>query len=531
MKLIKNKVLVGVISLTSLALLSCDDDLAEINANPNEPEVVPTNTIFNSATRYLMYNTRDEWWSGRLTLPWIQYSAQLAYTEEDKYQYREIQIENGWTYMYRSANDLKSIIEFCENPDTSAQMSAYGNINNQIAVSRIMLAYIFDQLSTHFGDVPYWSYGDRENPDFQALQILTYFQPKYASQSAIYADILNELKASSEQLVIGEPVFNGGDNIYDGNAESWKKFANSLRLRIANRIKAVYPEANSHIADAIASGVFTSNNDNASQKFGVSSIESSPFWGSYFVDNRTDFAVNGQFIKLLKGENGNYGVDPRLQKMVAPIGKTPDEVYGGNYEETSDINQYIGMPYGLPSDRVSANGQVGMSSFVSSYVLKPDYSEPLMEYSEVEFILSEINGWDQTHYENGVRASMEKWGVLSGQADSYIASLPPANTENVITQKYIALFMQPQEAWNEYRRTGYPDGDILLLPGGTGYEINGSPYVFNPLPNGGITVTDIPNRLRYPISETATNGSNMQEAVGNLDQGDQINSKLWWDIN
>lgn len=531
MKTIKNKFIIGAFGLSLLTgVNSCTENFDEINSNPNNAEVVPTNMLFSEANRSLIDNTRDGWWSARMTLPWMQYSAQLAYTEEDSYQYRETQTSNGWSIIYRQAQNLKSLIEFCENPETSVQMSAYGNLDNQIASSRVMLAFIFDQLASHFGDVPYWSYGSSD-PDFQALQIEEYLQPKYAPQSKIYADILNELKAASEQFVVGEPVFTSGDNIYNGDAAKWKKFANSLRLRIANRIKAVYPEANAHISDAIASGVFTSNADNAVHAFYGSSTEGSPFWQTFFVDNRTDFATNGQFIKLLKGESGDYGVDPRLQKMAAPIGVEPIAVSAGAYSETDDLTQYLGMPYGLPAGRVADNGIVGLTSFVSSQILTPTYGEVLMEYAEVEFLLSEVNGWSQSNYEAGVRASMEKWGVDNAKIDAYIAGLPAANMEHVLTQKYIALFMQPQEAWCEYRRTGYPDGDILLLPGGTGNELNGDPYVFVPMMSGNVIATDIPYRVRYPQSELNTNANNYNAAVQAMGGADEINVKLWWDVN
>lgn len=545
MKFFKNKFLiVGLASLTILSV-SCDDDFDSINANPNNPEVVPTNMLFNGATRYLMTYTRDGWWSGRMTLPWMQYSAQLAYTEEDKYQYREVQTNNGWFYHYKTATDLQSVIKFCEDPETSTQMSAYGNLQNQIAASRIMLAYTFDQLASHFGDVPYWSYGTTD-PDFQALQIDEYLQPKYAPQEKIYADILKELDEASEQLVLGESVFTAGDNIYSGDASKWKKFANSLRLRIANRIKSVYPAASSHISDAISSGVFTSNDDNAVQSYGTASTEGSPFWQTFMVGNRQDFATNSQFVKLLKGESGNYGVDPRLTKMITQYGYTAYEVEAGRNAANEliqeipydtiiahpDTLQYFrGMPYGLPAGSVASNGVVGLTSFVSKNILKADFGEVLMEYAEVEFILSELNGWSQSNYENGVRASMEKWGVESVDITNYIASLPSANQENVLTQKYIALFMQPQEAWCEYRRTGYPDGDILLLPGGTNTDLFGQSYTFTPLVSGNVVATDIPNRVRYPSTEANVNISSYQTAVSGLSNGDEINSKLWWDVN
>lgn len=540
MKLFKNKFLIaGLVGFTLLSTSSCDDDFDSINTNPNDPEVVPTNMIFNGATRYLMTYTRDGWWSGRMTLPWMQYSAQLAYTEEDKYQYREVQTNNGWFYHYKTATDLQSIIKFCEDPETSTQMSAYGNLQNQIAASRIMLAYTFDQLASHFGDVPYWSYGTTD-PDFQALQIDEYLQPKYASQEKIYADILKELDEASEQLVLGEPVFTDGDNIYQGDASKWKKFANSLRLRIANRIKSVYPAASSHISDAISSGVFTSNGDNAVQSYGTTSTQGSPFWQTFMIGNRQDFASNSEFVKLLKGESGSYGLDPRLPKMIAPKGYTGYEVAGEAYTETpfseiesnpSLLDNYIGMPYGLPAGSVASNGVVGLTSFASSNVLRADFGEVLMEYAEVEFILSELNGWAQSNYENGVRASMEKWGVQSIDITNYITNLPIASQENVLTQKYIALFMQPQEAWCEYRRTGYPNGNILLLPGGTNTDLFGQSYTFTPLVSGNVVATDIPNRVRYPSTEANVNISSYQAAVSGLSNGDEINSKLWWDVN
>lgn len=531
MKAIKNKFIIGISSLMLLGFSSCDDDLADININPNDPEVVPTYMLFSETTRYLFDNTRDEWWSARMTLPWMQYSAQLAYTEEDSYQYRDTQTNNGWVALYKSTQNLKSIIDLCENPETQEQMAGYGNIENQIAVSRIMMAYIFDQIVSHFGDVPYWSYSTVD-PDFQALQIDTYLQPKYAPQSKIYPDILKELKLASEQLVTSEPVFNEGDNIYGGDATQWKKLANSLRLRIANRIKSVYPEANSHIADALASGVFTSNADNAIQKFYSESTSANPLWQAYFVGTpRRDFAVNAQFINLLKNTSGGFGVDPRLQKMVAPVGVLPADISSNNYTESSDLNQYIGMPYGLPLDRVAANGAVGNTSFFSHNVLNALAGEVIMEYAEVEFILSELNGWNQTNYENGVSASMQRWGVADSDISSFVSNLPSANMENVITQKYVALYMQAAESWNEYRRTGYPDGEILLLPGQTGYELNGTPYIFTPLISGNVIATDIPARLRYPTSESNTNLNSYNAGVTQMGGNDEINVKLWWDVN
>lgn len=504
--------LVGLMTFTS-----CDSDLAGVNENPNDPEMVPTYTIFNRATKRVMDNTRDGWMAARLTSPWVQYGAQINYVEEDRYLYRETTSQGGWNQLYFAANNFKKIIEIASEQDLSTSP-------NEIAAARVMLAYTFMTLADHWGDVPYWSYGSND-PEFQALNIQETTTPVYAPQSKIYADLLKELSEANDQFTLDQPVFGAGDGIYGGDASKWKKFANSLRLRIANRVKDVLPAAQAHITDAINDGVFESNADNAAQSYGTSSAEGNPFWATFFVDARTDFAVNDRFIRLLKGDNGQFGYDPRLQQMAAPAGTSVADVSSNAYTPSDDLDDYQGMPYGLPENRLSANNPIAGLSFASNQVISIDAPEILMEYSEVLFILSEVNGWDQGYYEQGVRASMEKWGVESSKVDTFVADLPAANEENVISQKYVALYMQPQEAWAEYRRTGYPDGDILLLPGGTGLEVDGTTtYVFTPLP----VIDHMPYRVRYPEGEFSLNEANVIEASNRLPNGDTMDSKLWW---
>src|SRR5699024_8700348 len=113
--------------------------------------------------------------------------------------------------------------------------------------------------------------------------------------------------------------------------------------------------------------------------------------------------------------------------------------------------------------------------------------------------------------------------------DDFINDLPPANEANVMTQKYVALFMQPDEAWNEYRRTGYPDNTVLLLPGDEGTDIDGFTYTMTAMLTGNVTPTDIPDRVRYPNNLQSLNIANYKEAVDKLSNGDEVDSKLWWE--
>ncbi len=520
------------LSFTAFAITtSCENELEDINTNVNQPDFVLPNQIFNSATKQLTDFSRDAFNLGRLDLNWMEYWGQTAYADEDRYLYRETSAQSIYTNSYLVATEFKSIIELNVDPVTAPIVATVGSNDNQIAVCRIMLAYIFSDLTNFFGDVPYYSFGN-DNPNFQALQIDEFKSPVFASSEEIYVDILKELRESADLLDVSEEVYIGGagDNVFGGDATKWKKFANSLILRIANRYRSTDAGlANGAIVAAVASGVMEGNSDNAAQAYETGDTNASPFWRAFIA--RTDFAVAAPFVNLLKGTTGDYGFDPRLFEMVAPKAASIGSVKSDSYTISDNPDDYQGIPYAFPVTNLLPRTTY---SFMSSKVLRPDYNVILMEYAEVQFLLSEINNWDQTFYENGVRASMDKWGVSGEDQDTFVAGLPPANPEHVITQKYVALYMQAHESWSEYRRTGFPDTDILFLPGesftlpadqAAAAEIE--TYTFDAADGS----TDLPFRLRYPQTLQTLNGANLAAAISNLPNGDTILSKLFWDNN
>lgn len=509
-----------------MSLVGCTDNFENINDNPNNPVEVPTYGIFNYASKEVVgVNQRGSFGSARLILPWVQYSAQRNYTEEDRFQFRVSTNNSIFNSYYRQAKNFKDIIDLNTNPETAVTAALYGNTDNQIASSRIMLAYIFSNLVDMFGDVPYYSYGNQD-ADFQALD-LGNLTPKFASQEKIYTDLLEELKQASEQIDMNEGIFfnNQGDNLFQ-SPEKLKRFANSLRLRIANRVKNVIPTANAHIQDAIASGVMLSNSDTVGLQYENNSVNPAPTYEAFFIDNRTDYTISKTFVDVMKGETSIYPVDPRLQIFAAPVGVSKANSLSNAYEPTEDLTKYQGMPYGIASGQTAT--QRARASLYGNAIFRADYTEILMEYAEVEFLLAEVNGWNQTNYENGVRASMERWGVDSAKIDTFIADLPAASEETVITQKYMALFMQPYEAWAEYRRTGFPN--FLIQPGGTGTAItpiSGSlTYTFTPLED----LTEMPTRVPYPLNQATLTPIQYNEAVQHMGP-DTMDTKLIWDLN
>lgn len=501
-------------TLLSVTLFSCSKDVFnEINTDPNRPDKVPTPSLLISAERQLVDALRSEAINYRGAQLFAQYFSQNIYTDQSRYQISASYSDGYWTATYKALNNLNEIIYLNENPQTQveAQANGAGANTTQVAIVRVLKSFAFHSLTDVFGDIPYESYGNKD-ADFEALKqnpdILT---PKYASQEKIYSDILNELKAAADTLAKYRTgnTFGASDIIYQGKNEKWLRFANSLRLRLGVRLltkdKAL---ATKHIEEALAGGVFTSNEDNAAFVYSTSSPYEAPLFRATVTANRKDFAVSHVLVDVLKGKRGPFAFkDPRLEIYARPNAK----------------NEYKGQPYGLPlaagnlfpTDSISLPGEV---------ISIANAKEVLQEYAEVEFLKAEYKGWEQSSYVNGVKASLERWGVAKGAVDAYVAQLPPASKENILSQKYLALFGQGIESWSEIRRTGYPlflvkKGEVIWS--GT---VEGKPvsYTFTPE-----LVAEIPKRLVYPLAEQRTNKANYQSALSK--QGDDVMStKIWW---
>ena len=525
----------AIIILGGLALLgtttSCQKDFEEINTNPNRPQQALPTALFNGSTKLFLKNTRNYTTSGMMFRSWMQYTAQDTYTKESRFLYRDYAGDYLWRYPYQVAGGYKDIIDLNTNPKTKELMTTYGKNENQIAAARIMLAYTFALLVETFGDVPYYSYGSPNPERFQALQLEKYISPVYATQKEIYTDLLKELKEAAAQIVSDSYVFKEGDYIFE-TPDKMRRFANSLRLRLAIRLKDVQDaelrtlaqQSINELKDGTA--VMQSESDTVELQFDSDDTNPAPIYNEYFVRNRVDYSPSNSFVQLLKGQRGNFGVDPRLQKYFAPKGLTKYQARDGRYTESNNINDYVGMPYGLDESMADFQFKSGVAvSFFSSRILQPNYAEVFMEYSEVCFLLSEANGWDNTWYKKGVEASMKKWGVDDAKITSFLATIPAANEENVLTQKYIALYMNPNEAWAEYRRTGYPHTLIkvneetdLNIP----TEAGQTRYKFESLV---ADLTDIPERLRYPVAYKVINEANYQKALESMQMTTDILTK------
>lgn len=473
-------------SMLLFMLLGCTKDFEDINTNPNQPTSVPTEYLLTNAEFRIMDFIWDEWWNGRQGLVYSQYWSQTAYTEESRFEPRVNVTNNYWSYFYTNMMDLEQIIIINTDEDTKGPAAASGPNENQIAVARIMKAFTFQMMTDIWGDIPY----------FDALKGIDNISPSYSKQQDIYTDLLKELTEAQAMIVDGDI---NGDVIYGGDMTKWKKFANSLRMRVALRTSKVNPDYMAEIQAAITAGAFESYEDDAYFMFDSKSPGYNPLYEAAIVSGRPpDFAVSEPLISLLVETN-----DPRLPLYADPAAKFVD-----------DPVPFRGLAYGLSAtDAPGIAGPGGENVSLPSLdiVLAPAAKGWMMTYGEVCFIKSEIMGWDQSEYEKGIEASMLTWGVAADEVSTYLSTVAPASAETVGTQKWIGMYMQGNQGWFEWRRTGYP-----MLEGPEAG------------PLGDIGNRIIASRLFYPSREQVVNGEQYDAAVVQFG-ADQLYTRVWWD--
>ncbi|MEO6285926.1 MAG: SusD/RagB family nutrient-binding outer membrane lipoprotein [Dyadobacter sp.] len=468
-----------ILASTAVLLAGCGDSLEKVNENPNEaivaqPEYLLANSIKSNADLILGSDASME-----TTTLFVQHWAKIQYTDVDKYTVSISNVQNVWTNLYsQGLTDFSTIIKIGEET---------GNVNYQ-AVGLILKSWSFQLLTDLYGDIPYT----------QAVKINETLTPKYDAQKDVYLGLLSDLKRASELINTGgSPI--SGDLVYNGNLTKWKKFANSLRLRIALRIADKDPQtAKTVIAELAANkSALIASNDEIAQLVYLSSPNQNPV--SRDRETRDDYRVSKSVIDKLQELK-----DPRLAIYA---NKTVDATPTG----------YIGVTNGLPADSAAKLGFTKTSK-LGDYFTAPSSPSVFLAYSEVLFNLAEAaqrgfipdNAADL--YKAAVTASLQQFKVSATDITAYLAqpavAYSAANYKKSIgDQKWLALFSQGLEAYTEWRRLDFPQ----LKPA-----------------YAGVLGGKFPLRLTYPTGEQALNGANYKAAVASQGE-DRLTTKLWFD--
>ena len=526
--------MIGLRGIVAAALLTaagaCTGNFEEYNHNPNET----TDSELE----------RDNYNVGAKLL---QLQNEVIPSEEHLYQFTEIlagmayggysEAIPTWTGKFSTFNPTA---DWLKAPFVTLMTDTYAPYRGILAVTddevslalaSLLRVAIMHRLTDQYGPIPYSKViENRQN----SLAVA------YDTQQEVYATMFAELDAAIAVLesnrTLSTEAFGEYDLVYGGDLKRWILFANSLKLRMAMRLTEVDETmAREKASEAMAGGVIESNSDNAQFKPAVNRTAICfSEWKQHPISADLDSYMNGY-------------ADPRRAEMFTEV-KITETVTDPETQESVIVTRdgYRGLRIGTtPSDKDAATTLLSQPDIVDS--------DPIiwLTAAEVAFLRAEWQlRWGTmteagAFYRRGVELSFEQWGA--GSAESYLATearpadyVDPLGTgydfsaqgtitpvwndaddpatalERIITQKWIAIFPLGNEAWSEYRRTGYPH----LMPVPDAGNMSG----------GTVTSRWGARRLQYPTEEYNENRTNVTAAVaGELNGTDTFGSRVWWD--
>lgn len=536
---IKNKILCVATSFgLMLGTFGCSD-FGDTNIDPehlNEGNI-NYNLLFTASQVQALGSDWDVWRNGI-----IYGSTMMQHTTSVSWTYVFYTYSEGYNAAYWDAlySGDRGVIR--DITDVTRNWEGKEGFENDYQLARIMKAYMFHRMTDLYGDIPYSEAG-------RIRDGIAY--PKYDTQETIYSDLLNELNEAQAAInVSGGTQLGSAELYFNGDLNKWKKFANSLILRIAMRLSKVNPaKAQEWVKVAVNNGIINQSSDNAIlyHTDGTPDDDSAEPYGKIFTHSDPQaFFLSEYFVNMLKSTN-----DPRLG-LIATVCENPGIKYFQNgYERgNTDPAIQVGMPVGYDVDGgdfdiSKAPGYPG-ENFRSVYSVpnRYTYADPqaptmIVTYAENQLLLAEAayRGWLQgtsetksarDYYESGVRAAMEQFSfytnarslyteyITTEAVNNYLTANPFDESralEMINTQYYITTFCDEYETFANWRRSGYP----VLTPVDKGYP--------NSVTNG-----TIPRRFTYPSAESQNNSTNYNEAVQRLNDGDRMTSRVWWDV-
>lgn len=382
------------------------------------------------------------------------------------------------------------------------------------AIATILRVAGTHRLSDIYGPVPY-SRVDGES-----------YSVAYDREEDLYGYLLADMDAAIETLsaqaangVVNTSIAEH-DIVFGGDYKKWVKFANTLKLRMAMRMKTVKPDLARQVVQEVQEDVVGPMAEAGDAAWSGENDGMNPYYRAAYAWG-SDLRINANIVLVLNAYN-----DPRLQKYATPA--THYSVSG----------QYVGV---YPGAVVGENTQSTWQQLSNVNIAEGD-KQLIMSASEAWFLEAEaaLEGWwtkntAQYCYEQGIRVSMEERGCSLG--DYLTRSVPASASYNclgrtgsigmpqvavsgnptvqqIVTQKWLANFPNGWETWADIRRTGYPS----LLPAARTNTAKG------------VTSIDMMRRLTYSTTEYGANETNVKAAVQMLkDPTDAFTSRLWWD--
>jgi len=479
----------------TLLLGACDDRLEEVNTNPNSQNEIDPEYLFSSA---VLSSSGGRSYVG---IEWpfgLQYGHYYVGNNIPRFidNYYDNYTESFYNEPFNAffSGPIRHIKEVLRMTEVGGEYE--NHVRNSVA--KIMESYNYIRLTDAFGAVPYveGGYGQKE-----------ILYPKYDQVEDIYKMVFDELEKAIDLLkdANADDAFPGADPLYENDLEQWGRFANSLRLRMAMRVRFVEPELTKTIVgECLQEPLIEENVDNAKRLYQDGDVGEFHNPINYFIRIYYTVKASEKIVEALK-EKG----DPRLEIFIRP------NVDG----------DYIGLPNGL-SDASLAEWDMEKMSIPTDTLVGKGATAYLLTASEVNFLRAEAALFNMSNedpdvwYKKGIKEALKQWEIDEALITNYLASneailsgTTEEQFEQIATQLWIGLLPDGFEGWTNIRRTGYP-----VIPQRTA-----------PMYDLGATNGVLPKRFRYAANETNLNGENYLKAM-ELQGPDEVLTPLWWDV-
>ncbi|WOD43870.1 SusD/RagB family nutrient-binding outer membrane lipoprotein [Hwangdonia lutea] len=468
---------------------SCQDRLDDLRDNPNAVTSIDDAALFTKAVRSLFLGTTDQSvsrFSGHYGHYFVAGStARIPDQYGDGF---DGQYNGMFNDMYGGViRHIEEVLEITSAEETKNEVRH--SIANIIAV----LGYA--KITDAFGEIPFTEGGKGKTQDI--------ILPKYDTQEVIYREMIARLTTSIDILKTADAsmAYPNSDPVFNNDMDKWVRFANSVRLRLAMRLRyADSALSQQTVAQCLSEPLMEDNAHNAFM------IETEGNGNAWFT-MRTGFPSIKMSTMLI--DQLQATTDPRLPVFVS-----------------EDANgSFSGMTNGLDDAAFGASNFAAKSD-MGTRLSSPDSKLYIMTASETWLLRAEaalVYNNDPTQantlYRKGIETSLNQWEVDASEIVSFMASptatLSGSNDEEQIgTQMWLALIPNYFEGWSHIRRTGYP-----VIADRTAANLS-----------QGVTNGVLPTRFLYSSFELSSNNDNVMEAISR--QGaNKIDTPVWWDKN
>ena len=519
----KRRYILFLAGMVLLTLSSCKKFIDINDVNPNQaiystPELVLPQAMVYTAANSVAFNN----YGSQLVGYRANGGGVSGWGAIITYNYTTTSFQGLWNNTYDNLNDYQYVL----NSTTGDPVYAYYN-----AAAKIMKAYNFELLVNTYNDVPY----------FNAFKGAGNLQPAYDKAEDIYKDlgvqldsaiyIINTAKAATGDNV-PKALTAAADVVFGGNVDNWKRFANTIKLRLMVRGRGKVTFANTTF-DPI--GFVT---DDVVVQPGYTKIagKQNPQWNAFaYSEANAVRGVGGQYVPtpfILSFYDGTKIVDTGR-------GRVTYKNWSGNNGINTKKNQLGNLNNPATGETPNA-WYIGTSATVYSQqgIYKgPDMAQPLMLAAQSYFLQAEaavrgiagVTGTPKALFESGITASYRylyknaagtvradrdpvktKNDFIASNETNRLVNLDLATTneekiEAIVTQNYVSVNMiLSHEGWFDFIRTGYPK----IVANSTN-----ATETFASVASQATTPNKLPTRILYPADEFRFNQNNVPKGV------------------